>query len=271
MSKKTNTVILSPAKDLRANIIDPSQAQDDSRVVQDDSRVVIYYDKLESTQNTAKDLAHDGAAHGTAVVANHQTAGRGRRGRSFYSPGGAGIYMSIIINPDKLGLNDPALITIHTAVAVRDAIEMLTGKKPGIKWVNDLFLDNKKICGILVEATDGIMIVGIGINFSMPANGFGDELSQIAGALYTGEAPATSRQALTRQVQKNMLAPNPGALAEYKSHMMMLGAWIIVKDPAGDYIARAMDINDKGHLIVQKDSGQIATLIAGDISIIPYR
>ena len=134
----------------------------------DDEQIHIYQ-SLASTNDTAKEMAKNGCAHGTVVIADSQTAGRGRFNRQFYSPGSTGLYMSIVIDADKYALKESTLLTPFVAVIVSRVIHKVTDKKCGIKWVNDLYLEDKKVCGIL---TEGIMeaskiskfVVGIGIN-----------------------------------------------------------------------------------------------------------
>lgn len=144
------------------------------------------FDELESTNTTAKKAAAQGAAEGTLVLADRQTAGRGRMGRSFFSPCG-GIYMSLLLRP-RTGGDDTLMITVAAAAAAAEAIEEVTGVKTGIKWVNDIFANGRKVCGILTEgvcAPGGEMyaVLGIGINLVPPKGGFPDEIKDTAGAL----------------------------------------------------------------------------------------
>jgi biotin-[acetyl-CoA-carboxylase] ligase BirA-like protein len=146
------------------------------------------FERLESTQITAKEMALSGAEHGTVVIAEEQTAGRGRYGKAFFSPRGCGLYMSVILRSDKVRLSEPTLLTAFAAVSVCEAVEAAAGKTARIKWVNDIFIDGKKVCGILTEAvTDGdgkisFFIVGIGINTKEPENGYPQDISGIAGS-----------------------------------------------------------------------------------------
>jgi len=200
------------------------------------------HDCLASTNVTAKDMALSGARHGTVVIANSQTAGKGRYGRSFFSPPGHGIYMSFIfqkIPPGRGGA--PTLITAYAAVSVCEAIEAATGKTPQIKWVNDIFLDGKKICGILCEgishgerASHGAatlhgagttqyesvaesnggdtqgqetfqgIIVGIGVNFSTPKTGYPKEIVETAGSIFGENKPTITRNRLTAEIINRM-------------------------------------------------------------------
>lgn len=156
---------------------------------------VIALDVVDSTNTYAEKLARENAAEGLVVVAGEQTAGRGRRGRSFYSPEGTGLYMSILLRP-RLTLKDcdVTFITPMAAVAACEAIEKVSLKKPGIKWVNDILTDGKKVCGILAEASydaqtgkPEYVILGVGMNVYPPAGGFPKEIENVAGAILGDE------------------------------------------------------------------------------------
>jgi len=140
-------------------------------------------------------VAAGAARDGEIIIAESQTAGRGRYGRKFFSPPGGGVYLSAVLCLEKLPAGEPALITALAAVSVCEALEAVTGKSPRIKWVNDIFLDGKKICGILTETVtepgsgQRFAVVGIGVNLFMPEEGFPEELKGIAGAVY----PFTAR------------------------------------------------------------------------------
>ena len=144
---------------------------------------------VNSTSSVLREMAAKGAPEGLVIVAEEQTAGKGRLGRSFYSPRGHGVYFSILLRPG-VKAEDTTLITSAAAVAAARAIESVFGVHVGIKWVNDLMLNGKKVCGILTEATFGAgssvaesAILGIGINISTPAAGFPGELAGVAAAL----------------------------------------------------------------------------------------
>jgi len=235
--------------------------------------LVRVYSSVESTNQTAKALAMGGAEHGTIVVAEAQTAGRGRYGRSFHSPARQGIYMSLILRPENLWLNTPTLITSFAAVAVCEAIEQCCGKQPGIKWVNDIFLGPKKICGILTEAvTDfesgeiGWIVVGIGVNFR---GFFEGELAEIARSVFAELRPTVTRNQFIAEVVNRMLAmkDEQTLLAQYKSRLMMLNRRVLVKG-GEEYIATAIDIDETGRLIVRTDSGETQVLSSGEVSIV---
>ena len=240
---------------------------------------IIVHEMLESTNKTAKELAISGAQHGTVIIADSQSAGVGRYGRQFHSPPGHGIYMSMILHPARIRFATPTLITSFAAVAVCEAVEAVSGAKPQIKWVNDIFLDGKKICGILTEAAIDFegggtqwIILGIGINFSTPIADFPSDLQQIAGAVFANVTPPTSRNHLIAEIMNRITEPcsEKDMLDKYRKRLMMLGKDIVViGSGAGEpYEAKAIDIDSTGRLVVAKrDSGEIISLSSGEISI----
>lgn len=235
---------------------------------------------LESTNKTAKELAISGAEHGTVIIADYQTVGRGRYNRSFFSPSGHGIYMSFILRPTQLRwLDAPTIITSYAAVSVCEAIEITTGKKPQIKWVNDVFLDGKKICGILTEAVTDFesgnvqwIVVGIGINFITRETGFPEEIKNIAGSLFSENKPTITRNQLTAEIVNRILDienkhSSEIILIEYRKRLMMLDKKVIVTGLKESFEAMAIDIDDIGRLIVKKDNGEIVHLDSGEITL----
>lgn len=224
---------------------------------------------LESTNKTAKELAAAGAPHGTVIMADHQTAGKGRLGRSFFSPPMHGIYMSFIARPTE----PMPLLTPYAAVAVCEAIESATEKKPQIKWVNDIFLNGKKICGILTEAAYmQWAVVGIGINFDVAEADFPEHLRDIAGSVFFDGEPTTTRNRLAAEIINKMAGienrfGKEETLGEYKKRLIMLGKKVTVADPFETYEALAMDIDEIGRLIVKKKDGKILSLSSGEIKI----
>jgi len=225
-------------------------------------------------------MAASGAVHGTVVLADSQTNGRGRRGRPFFSPFGHGIYMSIVLRSQFFPFSMPTLTTIFTAVAVCEAIEsiiddceyenVIINKKPRIKWVNDIYINEKKVCGILTEVAQNAFVVGIGINFTVPKGGYPTEISPKAGALFNAKNAIMSKNKLVAYIINHLDCPISSdlVLAKYKERLMMLGRPIMVQGTDISYTATALDINNNGNLIVQRDTGQIQTLVAEEISII---
>lgn len=228
---------------------------------------------LPSTSQTAKQLVLDGEENVCAVIANEQTAGRGRMGKSFYSPPDSGIYMSVILRPN-FSAAEGTLITTLAAVAVCRAIENAMNIKPKIKWVNDLIFNGKKVCGIITEAItnpkSGVLefvVLGIGVNIS--TDRFPDELKNIAGSLSAGH----SRNRLIAEILEQLLSrmERIGAdsvIAEYKERSILLGKNIEILRQ-GEEVTRAIavDIDDMGGLVVRLDDGSEQTLRTGEISI----
>lgn len=176
-----------------------------------DSALIHIFDTLDSTNKTAKEMAMEGICHGSLIIARSQTIGKGRGTHSFYSPEG-GIYMSVILSPDKLPTLEPDVITAYTGITVSDSIESLTGLSPKIKPINDLFIDERKVCGILTESgiefDSGMVqwiVVGIGINFDSDISQFPEDLQSIVGSLFkNGQAPISKNQ-LIAEIYSHLL------------------------------------------------------------------
>jgi len=223
-----------------------------------------------STNDIAKELARSGAPDGTVVTALRQTAGRGRRGRSFLSPEG-GIYLSLLLRP-RLEVQHYGLVTPAAAVAVADAVEALRGVSCGIKWVNDLILHEKKLCGILTELCGDAVIIGVGLNVTVPSGGFAPEIASVATALFDAPPPAgTAEQLTARMVQRLQQAcaalPDRAFLQAYRARSTLLGRQITVFPVNGTaYTARAVAIDDDAGLVVEH-AGGTAVLRSGEVSV----
>ncbi len=176
---------------------------------------IFVYDSLGSTSDKAKELAVKGAPHGTAVVAATQTGGRGRKDHSFFSPAG-GLYMSIVLKPDMLPCTDSKAVTSFTGRAVVDAIRELTGVVPYIEGINDVYVDGKKICGILLESgseydsnTLQWIVAGIGINFDSDLSKFPEDIkNRVIGLFAPGKATIT-KNALIARILEQMIDCQP--------------------------------------------------------------
>ena len=155
----------------------------------------VLLEETDSTNRKAKELARQGAIHGSWVLAGRQTAGRGRLNRRFFSPEG-GLYLSVVLRPD-IPPEELALMTPMAATAVRTAVERLTGISLNIKWVNDLYLGDKKVCGILCEAAGTAVIVGIGLNLKAPEGGFPPDIN--AAALQVSLQPSVVAEAIVAE------------------------------------------------------------------------
>lgn len=232
------------------------------------------YDTLESSNRTAKLLALDGAPHGTLVLTAHQSAGRGRLGRVFESPAGKGVYLSVLLRPAA----SAQTATIGAAVAVCRAVQELCGLELGIKWVNDLYYQGKKVCGILTEAGTDLesgrlewLVVGIGLNLTSRPEDWPEELRPIAGSLYPGGPAPVSRAALAGAIARELLGlcPDFDCLDEYRTRCFVPGHWVTVCTGTESYAAKAVAIDDAGRLIVQREGGRTEALCHGEVSIRP--
>lgn len=226
---------------------------------------------LPSTNTTARALAQSGAPEGTVVVAAAQTAGRGTRSHSFFSPQG-GVYMSIILRPREA---DGCLITSCAAVAVARAIERLCPLTVQVKWVNDLYVDGRKLCGILTEAgfnpdnTLDFVVLGIGVNVA--AVDFPPELAAIATSL-GNEGCVVDRNALIAAILEEWETAyatigSGDFLTESRARSCVLGRQVTVTRGREQFTAIARDINNRGHLLVETDDGATVALLSGEVSI----
>lgn len=235
------------------------------------------FDKVTSTNSVLREMADNGAPHGTAIAAASQTTGRGRLGRCFFSPPDTGIYVSLLLRPNT-DINKAILITTAAAVSVCDAIEALTDKKPMIKWVNDIFIGDKKICGILTEASLGIengnieyAVLGIGINVYAPENGYPKELSKIAGNIFDSRH-SEMRNRLCAEVLNSFMKRyndlgSDKTYEDYKRHSLVTGRKISVISAKESVPGTAVDIDRNYRLIVRFDDGSEKALSSGEISI----
>ena len=234
-----------------------------------------------STNSLLKELAIQGEAEGKVLIAEEQTCGRGRLGRDFYSPAKTGIYMSILLRP-KMTVEDSLFITTSAAVAIAKAIEKIADCEAKIKWVNDIYCNGKKVCGILTEA--GIdfegggleyAVIGIGINVSKPKGGFPEELTNIATALFSSNKYSSDlRSQLVAEILNNFWIyyeniSNKTFLTEYRDRSLLIGKEINVISGENSTRALALEIDDKARLVVKLSDGEIKTLSSGEVSIRP--
>ena len=231
---------------------------------------------LPSTNSYIKEHA-DALPDGYAVIASNQTAGRGRMGRSFYSPEGIGIYMSILIKK-QLTAGESVYITSCAAVAVCRAITECTGIKPGIKWVNDIFINGRKVCGILtegsIEPANGMLnyaVLGIGINVNPPEKGFPKDIADTAGTVSAEyDEPLPGRLAAAVLVNFRRLSDNlhsAETLEEYRALCFIPGREIDVIRGGIVRRAKALDIDESFRLRVKYETGEEEYLSSGEISI----
>ena len=233
------------------------------------------HERLDSTNNRAKALAASGAKHGTTVIADSQDGGRGRLGRSFFSPGHSGIYMTVILRPDCAPEKAPMLTSL-AAVAAARAVEAVSGAEVKIKWVNDLYIGGKKICGILSEAGLNMeagrldyAVVGIGVNVGRMA--FPPELADIATSVGNETGAAPDRNTLIAEILNQLEALygelETGAfLEESRRRSNVIGRTVTVMEGGKTYPARALDIDSQGRLLIETDRGT-ACLNYGEVSL----
>ncbi len=232
------------------------------------------FSTVTSTNDIIKDLAKNGAPEGTVAIANAQTAGRGRMGRSFMSPEGTGLYMSVLLRP-KLSASSALLITTAAAAAVALAIEKHTGKDAYIKWVNDIFQNGKKVCGILTEGVFGnngtldFAVLGIGVNLMPPKDGFGD-LDSIAGAVF--ENGGYDKDAFVQDILENFEKyyrgiENTPHYSDYVKRDILSGKNVDVIC-AGEvlYSAKVIGINKDFSIAVEHD-GICENISTGEVSV----
>ena len=237
------------------------------------------FPSLDSTNDHLRALAKAGAPQGTAILADHQTAGHGRRGRSFHSPAGSGVYLSLLLRPDC----PPAQLmhlTCAVAVAMCEAVEATAGFRPGIKWTNDLVFGTRKLGGILTEIgfnSKGNVdwaIIGVGINCCQTASDFPEEIREMAGSLsMITQAPIDRAKAAAAMLDRlyimseGLLTEKAEILNRYRSDCMTLGRDVVLVRGEEKRYGHALDIDSDGRLIVRFGDGATETVSSGEISV----
>ncbi len=234
----------------------------------------VIFDEAGSTNDIAKALASEGAPELTVVIAGRQTSGRGRKGRKFFSPDKGGLYLSILLRPEK-NISDALMITTMTAAALSKAIEDRFAIGNGIKWVNDIYAGGKKVSGILTEGGfEGgrlsFAVVGVGINVSEPSGGFPEEISNVAGALFPfGEdRRGELLSAFLQNFAEFYFAEDPKAFTdEYRKRMLLYGKEVTVIRPDGTEKAVVSGLDESLGLEVIYPDGRKETLVSGEVSL----
>lgn len=239
---------------------------------------IIYQESVQSTNDVAKLEAQNGAIHGTVVVAEEQLKGRGRIQRGWYSPKGEGLWLSVILRPDWLP-QEAAKCTLMAAVVLHRVFAKLYALNVGIKWPNDIFIDNKKLVGILTEMNaqmDGInyIVIGTGINVNLNREKIPAELQDVAIGLSTVLGKKIDRVELFAEVCKQyekiyaeVTETGFGnILDEWRKYSITLNREVLVKGIKESYVGKAVDIDADGALLVESE-GQLKTVLAGDVSI----
>lgn len=248
---------------------------------------VSYYPTLDSTNEEAKRLAAV-SSEDRLIIAGSQTAGRGRRGRTFCSPADTGLYMSLLLHPG-MKLAKLTTVTAITAAAVAKAIDLtaFSGEdRTKIKWVNDIFLNERKVCGILTEACsplededEGYLIIGIGINLREPKDGFPKELNGIAGAVFRSDAETVPNIKTLLAVQivtafYTYFSHSAEALSVYRRKSNLIGAYVKINAftelPKNRRYAYVTGITSRCRLAIRYEDGTDDELASGEVSVIRY-
>lgn len=236
---------------------------------------VEFREETGSTNAVVRTWGDEGRGEGSVLLADRQTAGRGRLGRQFHSPGGTGVYLSVLLRPSG-GPEECSFLTVRAAVAACRAAEAL-GVAPGIKWVNDLMLEGRKVCGILVESallpgSDRLdyAVCGVGFNVFPPEGGFPEELEPIAGSLLQGTDPAARTRlaaGFLNEFYALLTADRERVLEEYRRRSVLTGRSVF--SPAGAFpgVATVTGIDDEGGLILRLADGSERTLRCGEVSV----
>lgn len=245
--------------------------------LQDPQVEIRIYDEVDSTNQAAKAMAvAREAGHGSFVIARRQKAGRGRRGRSFFSPKDAGLYMSIILHPQST-LQASLLLTTAAATAVYRAVKKVCALELDIKWVNDLYYQGKKVCGILTEAVTDFesgsieaAIVGIGLNLFYGEETVPCELKEKAGVLFPdpGQAKGIQRNRLAAEIVNELLEQMKDLKLskEYVEHNMIPGRYVTVVDGDSSRRVFAESVCEDGRLLVREEDGRENCLSYGEIA-----
>lgn len=232
---------------------------------------ILRYDKIDSTNLEARRAAANGPRQNTLIIAREQSAGRGRMDRSFYSPADTGLYMTLLFYPDR-PISELSGLTCAAALASAMSIEQLSGLSPRIKWVNDLYLDGKKVCGILCESfgTKHGTTIAIGIGINLTTSTFPETLSSIAGSLQRKINPEQLAQLICTSLLPYLQSgDNALWLDGYRERFMLRGVRVNCMTSGGTFPATVLDITDEGALRVQADDGKMHILYAGEVAHIP--
>lgn len=239
---------------------------------------ILHYEGIDSTNLEVTRLSQKGAAEGTVVVADVQTAGRGRRGRAWDSPKGEALYMSLLLRP-TFAPDKAATLTLVMALAVMEAIAEIVPDGCGIKWPNDIVIDGKKVCGILTEMElqgqeIAHVVIGVGINLNQTS--FAEEIAKTATSLRLKTGKTIERFALLDKVvyyfKRNyevflQTCDMRILVDKYNGFLVNCGKEVRVLDPQGEYEGVARGINEKGELLVEKHSKELVSVYAGEVSV----
>jgi BirA family biotin operon repressor/biotin-[acetyl-CoA-carboxylase] ligase len=224
-----------------------------------------WFDSLDSTNRYLLDEARAGAPHGLVAVADYQTAGRGRRGRDWVAPPGASLLVSVLLRPTLTPERAP-LVVMACGVAMAEAIARVAGFTPGLKWPNDLVVNDRKLVGILAEADAGAVVVGAGVNVEW--HEFPAELAETATACNLEAGHPVDRRELLEAFLAELdqrSADLDAVIAEYRTRLVTLGRRVRIERADGDFVGRAVDVGDAGQLRVEGDDGAVVEVRVGDV------
>ncbi len=240
---------------------------------------IVHFDEVASTQLAAEKLASSGAEEGTVVIAEKQTSGRGRRGRSWVSPSGGGVYLSIILRPNLMP-SQIVQIPLISGVAAVKAIKRVTQLQPTIKWPNDIFINERKVAGILTEMSCEIdkvnyVVLGIGVNVNTPGPLLDDLTGGIATSLAHEIGEPVSRVRFVQCLLNELEAAYMKFLAsgfspirqEWKESNNTIGSWVKISEGQDEFEGEAIDIDDEGFLLVRKVNREVRRIVSGDVSL----
>ena len=231
-----------------------------------------------STNALVREKANQGRPEGCIIIACEQTDGRGRYGRQFFSPVDSGVYLSLLLRPTAYSPQQATCLTAAAAAAMCQAIEAMTGQQPGIKWVNDIFLHGKKVCGILTEAAVGLetgtlnyMVLGAGVNLYPPAEGFPEEIQPIAGSVLERSCPEAKNRLVGEFLNRFWdFYSHPECrayLEDYRARSLAIGRNVTVLSAGKAVSAYAYGIDDDFRLLVRYENGDTEALSYGEIRI----
>ena len=237
---------------------------------------ITIFDELDSTNNYLKKIGSQGEKENQLVVAQSQTNGRGRMGRSFYSPDGTGIYFSLLLHPE-FSAEKSLLLTVMAAVSVAETVMKYNSNDVKIKWVNDVYIDGKKVCGILTEGAINsrkmldYAVVGIGINVIAPKNGFPDDIQDTATSIFLGKTEENIKEKIISELVNRFFKMYNGFdsnyIERYKEYSYLIGKEINIISGENKRQATVIDISDDCHLLVKNENDEIEEISSGDVSV----
>jgi BirA family transcriptional regulator, biotin operon repressor / biotin---[acetyl-CoA-carboxylase] ligase len=226
---------------------------------------VRWFESLDSTNRYLLDEARHGALEGLVAVADYQTAGRGRRDRGWVAPPGASLLVSVLLRPSLAPERTP-LVAMACGVAMAEAVARVAGFTPGLKWPNDLVVNDRKLAGILAEADGDAVVVGAGVNVEW--RDFPPELAETATACNVEAGHSVDRHDLLDAFLTELdrrCADLDGVVEEYQARLATLGRRVRVERPEGDLVGRAVGVGDAGELRVEDDRGAVTEVHVGDV------